>query len=50
MFRKIKPTLFVWIPFGLPSGFPFAGSPWVLQLLVILAVWIILEKLFSSHH
>jgi hypothetical protein len=49
MKRKINPPLFVWIPFGLQSGVPFKGNSWILGALVILGLWIILEKLFSSH-
>ena len=49
MTRKFNPTVFVWIPFGLQSGVPIEGKPWVLHVLVILGLWIIIEKLCSSH-
>lgn len=45
MNKKIfSPGIFVWIPVGLASGAGTGDLAWVHVLLLILAVWFILEK------
>jgi hypothetical protein len=47
--KIIKPTLFVWIPFGLPTGIGTEDPAWLHVLLVILAAWFLFEKICASH-
>jgi len=45
MNRKAFPISFVWIPFGLKSGFSIENTTFIYYLLVTLATWLILEKI-----
>ena len=46
--KKFNPTLFVWFPMGLSSGVGSGDMAWVHVLILILAVWFILEKLLRQ--
>ncbi|HNY28160.1 MAG TPA: hypothetical protein PKH31_12345 [Candidatus Sumerlaeota bacterium] len=47
MKRTLYPVLFVWIPFGIPTGTGMEGITAIYHLSVLLAAGLILEKLLT---
>ena len=50
MAKKLNPLLYTWIPVGLQTGVRIDGTAMIYHLLVLLAAWLMLEKLLARHH
>lgn len=50
MNRKILSVLLTWIPFGPRMGARFEDLVWIYPVLVLVAAWLLLDKLLTRHH